>query len=417
MRRRPWQYCVIACFLASLAAPLQALDWPKWRGPASNGISAETGWNGKALSGTPKILWKAKVGRGHSAVSVAGGFAYTMGENILTTGGKNSFEEVVYCLDTRTGKEVWRYAYPAQYRVWPGPGATPTVDGNSVYTLGRDGEVYCFNARNGRVMWKRSLLGEKLGVLPEWQFTPSPTVCGDLLIVNAGKSGVAFNRKTGRTAWTSAPVAGGLSTPFIWTQGGKTLVLINGATTLNAVEPTTGKVVWSYPWASYADPMVIGSRLFLFGASRGPGCVMLELASGKPVKVWESTAIGSGFVTGTLVGNNLYQVGTVGRDQCLACVDPATGSLRWKRPIGDWGSLSASDNKIIVLGGMGDLFIAEANPAKYTELSRTRIFPLKAFREYPREAPQCCWTAPVLANGRLYVRDTYGNIACVDVSR
>ena len=57
------------------ASQLQADDWPNWRGPNHNGISAETGWLAKWPANGPAKLWKASVGLGFSSVAVANGRA------------------------------------------------------------------------------------------------------------------------------------------------------------------------------------------------------------------------------------------------------------------------------------------------------------------------------------------------------
>ncbi len=409
---------LLSAVLATLfLGQVPALDWPQWRGPATNGISAETAWNPAALS-APKVTWRAKIGRGHSAVSVSGGFAYTMGENILNAGGKTSYEEVIYCLDANTGKVVWRYAYPCQLRTWPGPGGTPAVEGGFVYTLGRDGDLLCLNARNGRVIWKRNIVTDNLARLPEWQHTSSPAVFGELLLVNGSKRGIGFHKRTGKTVWTSEVTAGGLSTPILFDQGGKRLAAINGAGELNAVEAATGKLVWSYPWASYCDPLFIGQQVFLCGNGRGAGCAMLDLSAGTPRKVWESPNLRGGFITGVHINGYIYNIGTMGRAQTLVCLEAKTGTVKWQTPIaGEWGALSAANGKLLVLDGQGNLFIVEASPAKYTVASRFRVFNIPPAPGQQQQHLHTCWTAPVLANGKIYVRDTNGNVACIDVSR
>jgi len=77
-----------------------ALDWPHWRGPHYDGVSRETDLDPSALN-DPLIVWEAKIGTGFSAVSVANGKAYTIG-NVDDT-------DIVYCFDARTGKELWTF--------------------------------------------------------------------------------------------------------------------------------------------------------------------------------------------------------------------------------------------------------------------------------------------------------------------
>jgi hypothetical protein len=78
--------------------PLQADDWPNWRGPHHNGISTESGWLAQWPADGPPRLWKASVGTGFSSVAVANGRAYTLGN------ARNT--DTVFCFDAETGKVI-----------------------------------------------------------------------------------------------------------------------------------------------------------------------------------------------------------------------------------------------------------------------------------------------------------------------
>lgn len=412
------RFFFLLAFVAAIGAGFASGDdWMKWRGPGGNGISNETKWNPKALNGTPRVLWRQVIGRGHSAVTIAGGLAFTMGENIINAGGKKTYEEAVICLDANTGKEIWRYAYPGHLRDWPGPASTPLADGPYLYTLGREGELYCFQARDGRVIWRRNLTSENLARLPNWQHCTSPVVSGDLLILNAGRAGLAFNKKTGKTVWTSEAAAGGLSTPVFFEQNGNRLAAFYAGGNLNAVNVNTGKLEWTFPWQTDADPILCGSKIFLSGGGRGASCVMLDLTGSSPQKVWEATGVRYTFMSGVALNGYVYLYGFSGNEQMLCCADLRDGSIKWKQAADQYGSLMAADGKLIILDGDGDLVIAEANPEKYVEISKAKILQTGPFQhEGPGSAPRCCWTAPVLANGKIYVRDTHGYLACVDMN-
>ena len=165
----------------------KADDWTSWRGPNGDGISLETDWDPGALSGDPRILWKVNVGFGFSSVSVKGKKLYTMG-NIKD-------QDIVFCLDTESGKVIWTHSYqctPGDYR---GPRATPVVDEGYVYTLSREGHLHCLSAKNGKVRWKRHLADDFGVEIPSSGFSGSPVIDGDLLVLNAGKHGTVLNKK------------------------------------------------------------------------------------------------------------------------------------------------------------------------------------------------------------------------------
>src|SRR3989442_9430230 len=121
-----------------------AADWPQWRGPNRDGVSAETGWTASWPADGPKQLWKTNVGTGASSVAVAAGRLYTLGNASST--------DTVVCLDAATGKEIWKHSYPQPLDARPfegGPAATPTVDGNRVFTLSEQGDLFCLDAATG----------------------------------------------------------------------------------------------------------------------------------------------------------------------------------------------------------------------------------------------------------------------------
>ena len=145
---RKQRLCVgIVSLSSSCKYGAQADDWPQWRGLNRNGVSAEQGWLARwPADAPPKTAWKANVGKGHSAVSIASGRAYTMGWD-----GKN---DTVFCFDAATGKLLWKQSYSCGDIVqWSGPRATPTVDGDTVYTLGQHGQLHAWHAVTGKKLW------------------------------------------------------------------------------------------------------------------------------------------------------------------------------------------------------------------------------------------------------------------------
>jgi len=411
------QYTVPIALVVALAVAGQAAatDWTAWRGPAANGISPETSWNAKSLAPS-NVLWKTNVGKGHSAVAVKGDRLYTMGQRDRGRGESMTREDVVYCLDASSGRELWSYAYPVEARDWPGPGSTPVVDGDRLYTVSRPGEVYCFEAETGKVLWRKNLVGENLAREPQWGFCGSATVDGDVVLLNAGRSGLALDKRTGRVVWSSEPVAGYLATPVVFERDGKRVAAISAAGTLYVVDVGDGSVQWSHPWQTDADPTVLGDRVMLMGAGRGRGSTMPEIAGAEPEGVWESDALSGSFQTAVVVDGHAYGFGRERRDHALQCVDMASGEVRWSQNMGEWGAVIAADGKLIILEGDGDLVIAEASPKAFTEIARARVLEMRHWRSYPHDEPKTCWTYPVISGGRVFARDTWGDLVCVDLN-
>ena len=207
----PSQYNVAVALTTVLAlgssARIMGADWPSFRGPAHDGKSAEAiAWPKDG----PKQLWKINVGIGHSAVSVVGDRAYTMGNTNDT--------DTVFSIDVATGKVIWTHSYPCNEKVgikdYDGPFATPTVANGVVYTLSRKGDVFALNARDGKVIWARNIVQED-GVRPPGfgGLAGSPLILGEKLILNGSSGGMALDARTGKTLWKSGMGAGGHATP------------------------------------------------------------------------------------------------------------------------------------------------------------------------------------------------------------
>ena len=237
-------------------------DWPRFRGPDGNSSSKETAWHPEALN-TPNILWKVNVGAGHSAVAIKGDRLYTMGNRADT--------DIVSCLNIKDGKEVWTHSYPCNADDQPGPHATPTIDGGSVYTLSRSGHLFCLNGVDGKVKWQKNLLSDFRFKEPGWGLAGSPVVFGDLLLINAGEYGLCLKEATGDKEWASpAGTQGGHATPVLYKQGGKDCIAMLGSSALHGIEPATGKKLWSYKWETHPvrpmnipDPIVFDGKVFI----------------------------------------------------------------------------------------------------------------------------------------------------------
>lgn len=376
-------------------------DWPRFRGADGVGISAETDWNPAAVNDKAKVLWSVNVGEGYSSVAVVGDRVYTM--------GNEKDKDFVGCLDIDSGKVVWRYPYPCKSGEYPGPRVTPTVDGDRVYTLSREGHLFCLDAANGTVKWQRHLVSELKAQNIGWGFSGSPIVDGEMLIVNAGKHGMAFDKKSGKTVWESPRGKCGYATPVVFQIGERRCVAIFGQEALYAVDITNGRKIWSYPWETdhdinAADPIVSGSRVFI-SSGYGHGCALVDFSSGKPRLVWQNKAMKNHFSSCILINGYIYGIdGSAGKGD-LKCLEGRSGETRWSHKTG-FGGLVAAGGKLVVLNERGKLFVVEATPEGYRQISAGTAM-------NPRAAK--CWTAPVLAKGRIFCRSSNGQLVCVDV--
>jgi outer membrane protein assembly factor BamB len=227
--------------------PTMADDWPQWRGLERNGLSKEANWlNGWPAGQAPRVAWRAQVGRGHSAVSVSNGRAYTL--------GWDGQRETVFCFEAATGKLLWKQSYSSGDIVqWPGPRATPTVHKGTLYTLGQHGQLRAFDALTGKVRWSRQLPASYQPD-PDYGFAWSPLVMEDLLLFSAGRKGLALYAADGRFAWGHDGQHGTCvsAVPFVHEGKHGVALLTNPdreSVWLVGVEPRTGTELWRHgPW-------------------------------------------------------------------------------------------------------------------------------------------------------------------------
>ena len=407
VRPSVWSIDRLAIWLVLIASGptlARAADWPQWRGPTRDGVSTEaidaTRWPATG----PEVAWEAQVGIGFASVSVSEGRAYTAGH----VRGK----DVVWCLDVDGGVVLWKREYEAELGDdlhEGGPGATPTVAGGRVYTIDKQGMTLCLDARSGDVVWKRDLKREA-GVRPnEWGLAGSPLVWNDRIILNVGPAGMALDRRTGKTVWSSGKKDAGYASPIHNRPAGATAdsVLVFAGNELVGVDPSSGRVGWRHPWRTgydnnNADPIVSGRRILISTYDLGAACLEPDGAS---VAVrWKTRAIFTHMAPPVLVGEHIYGFsGHHARRPGFRCVHVPSGELRWQQRDFPAGSILSAGGALVILDGKGELVIARADPQRFAPIARARVLRGR------------CWTPPALANGRLYVRNAQGLLKCLSV--
>jgi outer membrane protein assembly factor BamB len=393
-------------------------DWPCWRGPNGDGISRETQWDPQTLNGGARILWKADIGQGHSAVSIQDGLLYTLGSRFLKKNGETLYEEIVFCLNASTGETVWKYIYPSIPMAHAGPRSTPTVDRSSVFTLGSKGHLFCFDRKSGKVIWKRDLVSQRLSGDSKWGFSTSPVVAGNILLLNVGSAGLALNKTSGEVIWKSDLPNWGLSSPVITKIEGYPVALLNTEYYLHAVKISDGKIVWTYPWGYCdTDPVLVGDNIYVSGGKPGRKRrrALLRISDGSMVKDYNQKRMNLAFQSGITYQGFVYGISWDKKRHYFQCFDLEAGKILWEQRLKDWAGFSMSKGYLILLEANGDLVILDASPKAYLEIARASVFNMK--KDSPEDQPLTCWTSPVLCGGKIFVRNTYGEIACVDVSK
>lgn len=389
--------------LATVGQAVFGADWPCYRGPDHNGISQETDWNSSWGEAGPKVLWKKSVGMGFSTTAVADGRVYTMGNS-----GKDTNIDTVFCFDAQTGQELWKHSYscPLQAKYYDGGTlSTPTVDAGKVYTLSKMGDFFCLDAKSGAVLWQKQLNKDMGFELPTWHFSSSALIVDDKVVLNIGAAGLALNKNTGGIVWQSGKDKCGYSTPVPFTMDGKPGIALFGEVTVAAVSPADGKQLWQYPWktkyeVNAPDPIIVGNQVFI-SSGYNRGCSLLGINGSEVTKIWENKVMAMQINCPILRDGYVY-----GFDEnVFKCLKLQDGSQQWQeKSLGKGSLMMSADGRLILTSDEGELVVAKTDPQKFDVLARAKVLP-KAL----------CWTSPVLANGRIYLRNTPGDFVCVDV--
>ncbi len=366
---------LLICFLSLEVAAQVAGEWPQWRGPNRDGISKETGLLKQWPADGPPLVWKAKgAGSGYSSLAVANGRLFTM--------GLRGSREYVIAFDAATGKEAWATPHGNAFHNdrGNGPRGTPTVDGERLYALGGNGDLSCIEARTGKVVWTMNVLKKFGGSNIQW----------------GSASIVALNKKDGSLIWKSQSDEEGYSSAIAVEAPGGTQVVFFTATRAVGLDLRDGRLRWEYPrpsndTANVATPVARANRVFI-SSDYGTGGGLVEIKSdGKAQEVYFTREMRNHHSSSILINDYLYGFSS----SILTAMKFDTGEVAWKdRSVGK-GSLVYADGNLYCLSENGVVGLVEATPAGYREKGRFRI---------PQDSLPT-WTHPVVAGGRLYLRD------------
>jgi outer membrane protein assembly factor BamB len=377
---------------------LQPGDWPEFRGPKRDnrltGVTIPTDWD----ANPPKLLWKRKVGPGWGSFAVIGNRIYTQEQW--------NQNETVICYNGDTGKEIWFHEDKARFTepvAGPGPRATPTFHDGKLYTMGAAGKLLCLDAADGSKIWEQDILASADAKLPQWGFASSPLVVQGVVMVFAGgpsKSVVGYDAGTGKFLWASGEGKLSYSSLQRASIDGVEQALLATGDGLTAFQPKDGVVLWDHKWhldggARCIQTAAVGDADFLIGTGFGNGTrrVRINHKEGKweDKELWTSKAISAYFNDFVVHNNHIYGFNT----ELFTCVNLDEGKLKWKERGYGCGQvlLLADQDLLLIVSEKGEAALVEANPTECKELARFQALKGKT------------WNHPVLAHGRLYVRN------------
>jgi outer membrane protein assembly factor BamB len=393
---------ISASLFLTISLSALAADWPQWRGPLRTGLSAEKGLLNEWPEGGPKVIWKAEnLGDAYASVAVANGRVFTQG-NVDGEGR-------IQCYDEKNGDLLWSVHPPTEKAVFThgkgdGPRGTPTVDGDYVYCEGGEGSLTCLKADSGAVVWTKHLVEDFGGKRPGWGFSESPLVDGDQLIVTPGGGQgaiVALDKLTGKVLWKSTEVtdAAHYCSAIAADIEGQHQIIQFTRERVVGVDAKDGSLLWKYAnsankTANVATPIVKGDYVFSSSAyGTGGGLVQINADgdefTAEEVYFQKPMANHHGGIV--LVGDHLYGFGSGG----LICMDLMTGDIAWRNRSVGKGSLCYADGLLYCFGEKNEMAIVEATPKEYIEHGRFET----------ADSGKPTWAHPVVANGRMYLRD------------
>ena len=381
-------------------------EWPMWRGSNQDGKFAQNDVFPSQQRYGLRVTWRKKLGSGYSSVSVAGGRAFTM--------FSDDKSDYLIALEAETGVELWRYTIDTVYRghdnSHDGPIATPTIDDQKVFGLGRRGKLFALDVETGTKLWVRDLKKDFNSRKPVHGFGTSPFVFGKTLLLQSGgpngKSVAALNKRTGEILWTveNEPIMYE-SAALIRLAGQDQLVCIGGKN-IFGLQPESGGLLWKHGHTggggSAYQVLVDKDKLFLSSTSHESMLVRVQRKGHKfkAEELWRTRNMRQSHNLSVYHEGYIYGYS----NRFLTCIDAETGNTAWKsRPPGP-GFLILVDNHLVILTRKGRMHVAEASPDRYKEEATLQIFEPHA------------WTPPSFANGRIYVRSLQ-EIACIEVGK
>jgi hypothetical protein len=418
MKCYAWCLALALPGVAALAGSPKSFDWPQWQGPGRNAVSRERGLLKEWPKKGPPLAWKVKgIGKGMGGIAVSGGRIYTTGD----VGGT----AWLFALKESDGKQVWkakigRSGRPGFFFRPSGPRATPTVDGDRLYVLGQYGDLVCYTTK-GKEVWRKNYLKEFGGDVPRWGFSESPLVDGDKVIGTPGGEGatlVALNKKTGKTIWKSkvpgSPQAAYASAIAIDCAGKRQYVQLTQEALLG-VAASDGKFLWRYDKPANTHRISCSTPVYhkglVFAASAyGAGGGLVKLTKNrkggvKAKEVYFTKKMQNHHGGMVLSGGCLYGAHGGNEGGLLSCLDFQTGKVLWSSRRAPKGSLALADDRLYYRTEDGTMLLIEPNRKHYVERGRFR----QPDRSYER-----AWPHPVIANGKLYLRDQ-DVLLCYDV--
>ena len=443
-------WCLISaltslCVIVSVAAADSEVEssrhgWPSFLGPNGDGSSNETGVMKAWSANGPPVAWSIAAGSGYGACSVQANRCFLF--------DREGDQARLRCLKCANGELIWSYEYPSDYEdaygFDNGPRTSPVLDGDYAYVFGAEGQLHCVRVEDGKKVWSVDTAAE-FGVVQNFFGVGStPIVAGKKLLVMVGGSPpedhaiptmqldrvspngsciVAFDKRTGEVLYQVGDDLASYSSIRVTQLGERRVALAFARSGLLGVDIERGTVLFDFPWrarklesVNAASPLVRGDEVFITESYELGGC-KLKLSLGEVPKVlWRDQPesreriLASHWMTPVLVDGFLYGCsGESNSSAELRCVNWRTGEVMWSQKGLARHSILAVDDSLLVVNEFGQLWLVEANSKEFKVIAESKNL---GAEEPLLEKP--VWAAPVLSQGRLYLRGA-GRLVCAEL--
>lgn len=399
-----------------------AEDWPQWRGPSRDGKWQETDIIDKLPEGQLPYVWSTQIGPGYSGPTVAQGRVYVMDRQPKD----REATERIHCLDSQSGKSLWTFEYPAEYRIsyTAGPRASVTIDQGKAYCVGAMGHFHCLDAISGEVIWKRDLQKDYDIQMPIWGIAASPLIYGDLVIQQVCGAGdacmVAFDKLTGKEIWRALKDRGAYSSPILIRQADQDVLVCWTGDSLSGLDPKTGSVLWGHPFPpsrmpiGVGDPVLSGEQLFV--SSFYDGSLMVRVPKDKVTSevIWRGVGPDEQHTKSlhAMIGTSIVQDNLVfGTDSYgeFRCLDGLTGERIWEDtkavPRARWATIHMvrQADRVWMFNERGELLITKLSKEGLEVLSRSKL--IEPTRDQLGQRGGVCWSHPAYAEKSIFARN------------
>lgn len=403
---------VSVCLIALVCEWAQAEGpWPQWRGPQRDDICTETGLIQDFPEAGPPRLWIFQdCGAGYSGPAI-------VGDKVYILGGREG-KDFLLCLDANSGKELWATELGTMFENdWGnGPRSTPTIEGDFIYAMASSGNLVCLKAADGEVVWTKAMqdLG---GKIPVWGYSESPLVLEDKVICTPGDQQgaiAALDKKTGDLLWQTKDLAdvAHYSSVMPMEHDGKTILVQLLFKELVGVDSADGRVLWTVPFpgnvAVIPTPIISGDKVYAT-AGYGAGCVMVKLDGDEAEVVYENKNMTNHHGGVILLDGHVYGYSD---GKGWVCQNLESGDMTWReREALGKGAIGYADGRFYCLEeDTGEVVLIAASDKGWEEHGRFTLEPQSKIRKEKGKI----WTHPVIADGKLYLRDQ-DLVYCFDV--